>query len=101
MNPNRECDALSRYLVGRPCPADVAERYTRAIDELGLRLTFIERVIWNPALSVPAKKFEFTDHEVARIKAALQTWDSYGFAADRRWLEPILNEFFSPHVQTA
>ena len=27
-----------------------------------------ERVVWNPALSVPAKDFEFTDSEVARIK---------------------------------
>ena len=37
-----------------------------------------ERVVWNPALSIPAKEFEFTDPEVARIKAAIQTWDSYG-----------------------
>ncbi|MCL5743342.1 MAG: hypothetical protein M1541_05355 [Acidobacteria bacterium] len=32
-----------------------------------------ERVIWNPALSIPAREFEFTDAEAARIKAALQT----------------------------
>lgn len=48
-----------------------------------------ERVIWNPALSIPAKQFEFTDPEVARMKAALQTWDSYGANADRRWLQPL------------
>ena len=53
-----------------------------------------ERVVWNPALSVPAKDFEFTDPEVARIKAAIQTWDSYGANADRRWLEPILVSLF-------
>ena len=34
-----------------------------------------ERVVWNPALSIPAKDFEFTDPEVARIKAAIQTWE--------------------------
>jgi hypothetical protein len=44
---NRECDALSRHLVGRPCPADVADRYLRAIRELDLRLTPVESVIWN------------------------------------------------------
>src|SRR4051794_26185874 len=47
-----------------------------------------ERAVWNPAPSTPAKEFEFADPEVARIKAALQTWDGFGAAADRRWLEP-------------
>jgi len=54
-----------------------------------------ERVVWNPALSVPAKEFEFSDPEAARIKAAVQTWDSYGVNADRRWLEPLIRAFFS------
>ena len=48
-----------------------------------------ERVVWNPALSIPAKDFEFTDPEVARIKAAIQTWDSYGVNADRHWLQSL------------
>jgi hypothetical protein len=54
-----------------------------------------ERAVWNPALSVPAKEFEFTDPEVARIKAALQTWDGFGATADRRWLEPLLLSLFA------
>lgn len=54
-----------------------------------------ERVVWNPTLSIPAKEFEFTDPEVARIKAAIQTWDSYGVTADRRWLEPFLRDLFA------
>ena len=49
-----------------------------------------ERVVWNPALALPAKEFEFSDPELARVKAAIQTWDSYGVNADRRWLEPLL-----------
>jgi hypothetical protein len=49
-----------------------------------------ERLVWNPGLSIPAKEFEFSDPEVARIKAAIQTWDSYGVNSDRRWLEPLL-----------
>ena len=53
-----------------------------------------ERVVWNPALSLPAKAFEFTDPEVARIKAALQTWDSYCANADRRWLHPLVETLF-------
>ena len=54
-----------------------------------------ERVVWNPALSIPAKEFVFTDPEVARIKSALQTWDGYGAIADRRWLEPLLLSLFT------
>lgn len=54
-----------------------------------------ERVIWNPALSIPVKEFEFTDPEVARLKSAIQTWDSYGANADRRWLEPVIQALFS------
>ena len=53
-----------------------------------------ERVVWNPALSIPAKEFVFTDPEVARIKSALQTWDGYGATSDRRWLEPLLLTLF-------
>ena len=54
-----------------------------------------ERVVWNPALSVPAKDFEFSDPEVARIKSAIETWDSYGANADRRWLQPLVETLFS------
>ncbi|MGA2149457.1 MAG: hypothetical protein ABSH49_31365 [Bryobacteraceae bacterium] len=50
-----------------------------------------ERTVWNLSLSIPAKEFEFTDAEVVRVKAAIETWDAYGAAADRRWLEPLLN----------
>jgi hypothetical protein len=53
-----------------------------------------EVVVWNRALSIPAKAFEFTDPEVARLKAAVQTWDSYGANADRRWLQPLIEALF-------
>ena len=50
-----------------------------------------ERTVWNPALSIPYQDFEFSDVETGRIKAAIQTWDSYAAGADRRWLEPVLD----------
>jgi hypothetical protein len=53
-----------------------------------------ERVVWNPAASIPAKEFEFSDPEVARIRVAIQTWESYGAAADRRWLQPLVETLF-------
>lgn len=56
-------------------------------------------MIWNPALSIPAKEFEFSEPEVARIKTALQTWDAYGAAADRRWLEPLLRNLVSANSE--
>ncbi len=58
-----------------------------------------ERLLWNPALSVPATEFEFTEAEAARVKVALQTWDSYAAASDRRWLEPLVDAFFTPAMQ--
>jgi len=54
-----------------------------------------ERVVWNPALSLPPKEFEFTDTEVVRIKAAIQTWEAYMVAADRLWLQPIVESLFA------
>jgi hypothetical protein len=59
-----------------------------------------ERLVWNPALSIPAREFEFTDAEVARIKAALQTWESYAVATDRHWLQPIIEAVFSIEPRT-
>jgi hypothetical protein len=58
-----------------------------------------ERVVWNPTLSIPAKDFEFTDPEVARLKAAIQLWDSYGVAAERRWLQPLVEILFPTNPQ--
>lgn len=58
-----------------------------------------ERVVWNPDRSLPTKDFEFTDAEIARIKAAIQTWDSYGVNADRRWLQPLVETLFSTEPQ--
>lgn len=55
-----------------------------------------ERVVWNPALSIPARELELVEAEVCRIKAALATWDSYAAGGDRRWLEPVLDALFSP-----
>jgi hypothetical protein len=57
-----------------------------------------ERVVWNPARSLPAKEFELTDPEVARIKAALQTWDSSGAASDRHWLKPLVEALFPSDI---
>jgi hypothetical protein len=54
-----------------------------------------ERALWNLGLSIPAKDFELSDLELARIKAAIQTWDSYGAGADRRWLQPLVDALFS------
>jgi hypothetical protein len=58
-----------------------------------------ERVVWNAELSLPARKFEFSDGEAARIKAAIEACDHYGAAADRRWLEPLLDSLGTPELR--
>ncbi len=54
-----------------------------------------ERVVWNPALAIPAREFDFSGPEIARIKAAIETWAAYGAATDRRWLEPLVVLLFA------
>ena len=58
-----------------------------------------ERVVWNPSLSIPAKDFEFSDMETARVKAAIETWGAYAAAADRRWLQPLVETLFPTDPQ--
>ena len=55
----------------------------------------LERVVWNPALSIPAREFELGDAEAPRLKAAIATWDSDAAGGDRRWLEPLIDALFS------
>jgi hypothetical protein len=49
-----------------------------------------ERTVWNPSLRIAGRDFEFTDAELARVKAAIEMWDGYGVNADRQWLEPVI-----------
>jgi hypothetical protein len=60
-----------------------------------------ERKVWNPSLLIADKDFKFTDAEVARIKSAIETWDGYGAAADRRWLEPLVTVLFESQPGTS
>ncbi|MEO8370618.1 MAG: hypothetical protein ABI806_15650 [Candidatus Solibacter sp.] len=53
-----------------------------------------ERVVWNAALSLPGKEFEFSGPETARIRSALQTCESYAAGGDRRWLQPRIEVLF-------
>ena len=58
-----------------------------------------ERVVWNSDLCLPAKEFEFSDPEAARIRTALQAWESYAAGTDRRWLQPIVEALFPPDIR--
>ena len=66
--------------------AQIAKRSMRRIESGPLR---------NPAFSIPVKEFDFADAEVARMKVAIEIWNHYGATADRRWLEPLVNELLS------
>jgi hypothetical protein len=57
-----------------------------------------ERVVWNPALSIPTEEFEFTAAETARIRVAVEACDSYSASSDRRWLEPLVSTLFDSQV---
>jgi hypothetical protein len=53
-----------------------------------------ERTAWNADLSLQSKEFEFSDSEAARIRGAMQTWESYVAGSDRRWLQPLVEPLF-------
>ena len=66
--------------------------------EIGLKREFVngqERTVWSPLCSIAPKEFEFAEGYVARIKVAIETWNGYGAAADRGWLEPLLAALFT------
>lgn len=60
---------------------------------LGLKREMVggqERTAWNPSLSLPPRDFDLSEGDLARVSEAIRAWSSYGAAADRRWLEPLL-----------
>jgi len=59
-----------------------------------------ERTMWNPSLTIPAREFDFTEVEVARLKSAIDAWGHYGAASDRRWLEPLIGVLFSAEASS-
>jgi len=72
---NRECDALARHLVGRPCPDDVAARYERAVRDLDLRLSPWEQAVWSAAC-----RFQPL---LACLDAGVALWDREGMVRRR------------------
>lgn len=58
-----------------------------------------ERTVWNPALALAAKEFEFPEAEAARIRTALQEWESYAAGTDRRWLQPLIEALFPSELR--
>jgi len=58
-----------------------------------------ERVVWNHAFTVPPKEFDLNDTQVARLKAALETWGGYAASPDRCWLQPLAQAIFSNEPQ--
>lgn len=56
-----------------------------------------EQVVWNPAISIPARTYEFSEIDTTRIRCALESWSAYS-PGDRRWLEPLLEAIFSQSV---
>jgi hypothetical protein len=43
-----------------------------------------ERVIWNPASSIPTKESDLADAELTWIRTVLERWTAFGVGLDRR-----------------
>jgi nucleoside-diphosphate-sugar epimerase len=79
-----ECEALSRYFVGRACPADVAERYARAVRDLGLQLSPVQQLMWNAACRIQPL--------LSALDAGVALWDRHGVVRKRLLVMFVLLE---------
>lgn len=53
-----------------------------------------QQVTWDMEKKLPPKDFEFTESEFARLSRMLKEWQpGFLIAADRQWLEPLLEQF--------
>ena len=50
---DREAEVLSKYLIGKECPAEIVEHYQEAIAKLNAGLNDSEQKIWGKMLSSP------------------------------------------------
>ena len=82
--PSAECDALSRYFVGRNCPSGVADRYTRAVQDLNLELTGAQQGVWNMACRFAPL--------LAALDAGVALWDRHGVVRKRLLVMFVLLE---------
>lgn len=82
---------LPEFLSCSACGASSRPKFIELKREM---VNGTEWTVWNPALSLPAQDFGFSGVETARIKGAIQTWDSYTANADRRWLKPLVETLF-------
>lgn len=56
---------------------------------------------WDKLKSLPAREFEVSEVEAVRIKRAIEEWPQFFTAADRLWLEPLLEQLASVNLQPA
>lgn len=56
----------------------------------------VEQPIWRIDRVIEARPFDFADDEFRRLEKLIKEWQP-GFltTSDRRWLEPLLAQFFS------
>lgn len=74
-----------------PCRTSYDADEERAVELKREMVARGERVVWNPALSLPMEESEFSDQEIARLKA--DRWHvGFGWrCADRLWLQPLVD----------
>lgn len=85
-----ECDAISRHLIGRPCPPAVAERYARGVRDLDLSLSPSEALAWSVGCRFPPA--------LACLDAGVAIWDREGAVRRRLLLMFALLESTPEHA---
>jgi hypothetical protein len=92
MGTQRGTVAEMRMLWGLQDKLDLNQEERAAIEYRVATQNGIEQPSWNPELSLPAKEFEVSEAEAARMRHVIEEWPHFLTAVDRKWILPLLDQ---------
>jgi hypothetical protein len=92
MGTQRGTVAEMRMLWNLQDKLDLDKEEKAAIEYRVATQNGIEQPSWNPELSLPAKEFEVSEAEAARMRRVIEEWPHFLTAVDRKWILPLLDQ---------
>ena len=92
MGTQRGTVSEMRMLWGLQDKLDLNQEERVAIEYQVATQNGIEQPSWNPAKGLPAKEFEVSEAEAARMRRVIEEWPHFLTAVDRKWILPLLDQ---------
>lgn len=92
MGTQRGTVAEMRMLWNLQDKLDLDKEEKAAIEYRVATQNGIEQPSWNPELSLPAREFEVSEAEAARMRRVIEEWPHFLTAVDRKWILPLLDQ---------